>query len=66
MNKLESTSVPSLNQISPVVLEKKILKFLQSISLFCYYLPLEKGVNFQLSKLESLSSKDALYEVWLN
>ena len=48
--------VPSLVEIGSVVLEK-ILKFLQTFSLFryYYYLPLEKGVAFHLNKLEFLS-----------
>ena len=29
------------------------------------YLPLEKGRAIHLNKLESLSTKDALYQVWL-
>ena len=32
---------------------------------FCYYLPLEKGVAFHLNDLESLSPKNALYQVKL-
>ena len=35
--------VPSLIEIGPTVLEKKIFKFRQCIFAFCYYLPLEKG-----------------------
>ena len=32
---------------------------------FHYYLPLEKNVAFHLKKLETLSPKDALCQVWL-
>ena len=35
------------------------------ISLFCNYLPLEKGVALHLYKLESPSPKEALCQVWL-
>ena len=31
----------------------------------CYYLPLNKGVAPHLKKIETLSTKDALYQVWL-
>ena len=34
-------------------------------SLFCYYLPLEKGVALYFNKFESPSPKDALCLVWL-
>lgn len=34
------------------------------ILLFCYYLSITKGVNLQ-SLLESFSSKDTLYHMWL-
>ena len=37
---------------------KKILNFFNVFSLFHNYLPLQKGVVFQLNKLESLSTKD--------
>ena len=33
--------------------------------LFCYYLPLEKGGDLPMNKLESPSSKNALCQVWL-
>ena len=56
--------VPSLVEIGPVIL-KKIFKVRQYISLFPYYLPLEKGVALHLKKLESSSPKDALCQVWL-
>ena len=55
--------VQSLVEIDVVVLNKKILKNFNIILLFCYYLPLEKGMAFHLNKLESPSSKDALCQV---
>ena len=73
LNKFELPSpngcfVPSLVEISPVVLEKKILKYLffNIILLFRNCLLLEKGVALYLKKLESLSPKDAFCQVWLN
>ena len=58
--------VPRLVQIVPVVLEKKIFKFLQCIfSLFRNYLPVEKAGALHLNKLESPSTKNALCQVWL-
>ena len=50
-------------EIGPMVLEKKILKFINVISLFSNYLPLEKGVALYLNKLESPSRKDTLCRV---
>ena len=53
-------------QIGPVVLEKKIfLNFVNVYSLYRNFLPLEKGRALHLKKLESPSSKDALFQVWL-
>ena len=43
----------------------RFLIFVNIYSLFCYYLPLEKGMVLHLNKLESTSPKDALYQVWL-
>ena len=57
--------MPSLVEIGPVLLEKKILKFCQCISLFRNYLPLEKGGALHLNKLVSPSPKDASCQVWL-
>ena len=34
-------------------------------SLFCNYLPLKKGMALHLNKLEIMSPKDALCQVWL-
>ena len=47
-------------EISPVVLER-----IQCISLFRYYLPLEKGVALHLMKLESTLPKNTLCQVRL-
>jgi len=57
--------VPSLDEISSVVLEKKNFKFLKCIFSICNYLPLEKDGALHLNKLESPSPKDALCQVWL-
>ena len=57
--------VPSLVEICPVVLEKKIFNFINVFSLFLHYLPLKKGGILHLIKLESPSSKEALCQVWL-
>ena len=48
--------MPSLVEISPVVLKK----FVNVFSIFRYYLPLEKGGALHLNKLESPLFKDAL------
>ena len=42
-----------------------LLNFVNIFSLFCNYLPLEKGGALHLNKFESPSSKDALCQVWL-
>ena len=68
MNKLEFHSpkdalpviVPSLVKFDHVVLEKKILNFLNIFSLFRKYHPIEKGGALHLYKLESPSPKDPL------
>ena len=57
--------VPSLVEIDPVVLEKKIFQICQCISQFRNYLSLEKGEALHLNKIESPSPKDALCPVWL-
>ena len=57
--------LPRLIEISTVVLEKQIFKFVNIFSLFCYYLALEKSVVGHLNKLESPSPKDTLYQAWL-
>ena len=45
--------------------EEDFLYFVNVFSLFCNYLPLEKGRVLHLNKLESPSPKDALCQVWL-
>ena len=58
--------MPCLVEIGQVVLKKKIfLKFVNVVSLFPYYLPLEKGMALHLNKTEFPSPKDALCHVWL-
>ena len=58
--------MPSLLEIGPGVLERKILlDFINVFLLFRYYLFLEKGVAPHLYKHESTSQKDALCQVWL-
>ena len=44
---------------------RRLLNSVNIFSIFCYYLPLEKGMVLHLNKLESTSPKDALYQVWL-
>ena len=60
--------MPSLVEILPVVLGKKIfLNFFNDYLLFrnYMYLSLEKGVSLLLNKLEFSSPKDAFCQVWL-
>ena len=58
--------MPSLVEIGSVVLEKRIFfNFINVFSLFRNYLPLEKGGDLHLKKLESPSPKDAFGQVWL-
>ena len=46
--------MPSLVDMNSVVLEKKdSFNFVSIFSLFCYYLPLERGGALHLDKLES-------------
>ena len=42
---------------------RRLIKFVNVFSLFPYCLPLEKGVVLHLNKPESLSPKDALWQV---
>ena len=49
--------VPSLVEIGPVVLEKKIFNIFKIILLFRHYLPLEKGVALHLYKLNPSTQK---------
>ena len=61
--------MPSLIEIGPVILEKKILKFRQcifTILLFCSYIPLKNCVVVHLNKFESPSPKDALCQYGWN
>ena len=44
---------------------RRFLNFVNVFSLFCNYLPLEKGGALHLNKFESPLSKDAFCEVWL-
>ena len=52
--------MPRLVEIGQVVLERKILKFLQCIFGALHFLPLENGGALRLNNLEYLSPKDAL------
>ena len=57
---------PRLVEIGSVVLEKRIfLNFINVFSLFRNYLPLKKGGDLHLKKLESPSPKDAFGQAWL-
>ena len=58
--------MPSLVEISTMVLKKNILNFVYVFSLICYNLPLEKDGAFRLHKLESHSSKDACAKFCIN
>ena len=44
---------------------KRFLNFVNAFLLFCYHLPLEKGVALHLNKFNSPSPKDASCLVWL-
>ena len=55
--------VPSLVEIGPAALEK-IFQFVNVYFLFCYYLPIGKGIDSSLNKHESPSLKDDLCQVW--
>ena len=59
--------MPSLFEIGPVVLEKKIFQILKFVNVFLqyHYLPLEKGWGLHLNNLESPSAKNALFPIWL-
>ena len=65
LKKSESASLKdALNQVrlkfALWFLRKKLLKFVNVISLFLYYIPLDKGVALFWNKLESPIPKDAL------
>ena len=71
LKKSESASLKdALNQVrlkfALWFLRKKLLKFVNVISLFLYYIPLDKGVALFWNKLESPIPKDALYQVCWN
>ena len=57
--------VPSLFEIAPVVLGENILKFVNDLPLFRYYLPLEKERGLHLNKIDFSLTKDALCQIWL-
>ena len=70
MNKLESPSPKDdLCQVwlklAQWLWRRRFLKFVNVISQFRNYLPLEKGGGLHLNKLEDPSPKDALFQVWL-
>ena len=44
---------------------RRFLNFFDVFSLFCNYLPLEKGVALHLNKLDSPLPKNTLCQVWL-
>ena len=52
--------MPSLVEIDPVDLEKKILNFVNVFLQFRDYLPMEKGGVLHLNKFEFPSLKDVL------
>ena len=52
--------MPSFVEIGSVVLEKKIIEFINVFSLFLNYLPLQKSEALHLNKLESHSPEDAM------
>ena len=45
--------------------EEEFSNIFHIISLFCYYLPLNKGMVLHLNKIESPLPKEHLYQVWL-
>ena len=67
LNEVEIPSLWLLCVISPVVSEEKIFINVVNVFLvFCHHLTVEKGRAFFKNKLEFLSSKYALCQVWLN
>ena len=44
---------------------KRFFNFVNAFLIFCYYLPLEKGMAFHLKKLKLSSTKNDLCQVWL-
>ena len=69
LNKLESPSTK--DALCQVMLKlahwfgRRFLNFVNVFSVFRNYLPLDKGGALHLNKLESISPKDALCQVWL-
>ena len=57
--------MPSLVEISPVVLEKKISKFLQYIFTISILSPLLEGWGPSLEQFELPSPREVLCQVWL-
>jgi hypothetical protein len=57
--------VPSLVEIGPVVLKKRILNIFCIFLLFSYYLPLERDTTLHLNKLEHPPPNDDLCQFWL-
>ena len=58
--------MPSLVEIGPLFLEKKILKInINVLSLFRNYLPLEKGRVLYLNNNEIPSPNDIVCQIWL-
>ena len=56
--------VPSLFETNPVILEKKISKFLIVFSLYLFPIGKGRDLTLHLNKIESPSSKNALCQVW--
>ena len=70
LNKLESPSPKDVLcqvwlKLAQWFWRRKFLNFVNVYSLFCNYLPLERGGTLNLHKIESPSPKDALCQVWL-
>ena len=65
LNKLESPPLKDVLckvwlKLTKLFWIRRFLNIFNIILIFCYYLPLEKGVALHLKKLESPSSKDTL------
>ena len=70
LNKLESPSLKGALchvwlKLSQWFWTRRFLNFINVFSLFCNYLPIEKGGALHLNKFESPLPKDALCQVWL-
>ena len=57
--------MPSIVEISRLVLERKIFKLINVFSRFRYHLPLKEDRAVHLNKLDSPSAKDNFCQVWL-